>query len=59
MKASAIELFGFLISHAEAAKYDPAESNLPALTLEELGPVEDLDLSWSYAEGSPAPPGLP
>lgn len=53
MKASAIELFGFLNSHAEAAKYDLAESNLPALTLGELGPVEDLDLSWSCEEGSP------
>lgn len=53
MKASPIELFVFLNSHAEAAKYDLAESNLPALTLGELGPVEDLDFSWSCAEGSP------
>lgn len=53
MEIPPFDLLEYLVSNIEACRYDIAGSNLPPLSLEELGPLEDLDLSWAYLGGSP------
>ncbi len=53
MEIPTFELLDFLVANTEKCDYDLAQSNLPGLSLNELGPFEETDLSWGYPEGSP------
>lgn len=53
MEIPSFELLEFLISNAEECEYDLAQSNLPTVSLGDVGPLEDLDLSWAHTGGSP------
>lgn len=52
MEAPRFELLEYLLGSVEACKYDLAQSNMPPLSLGELGPLEEVELDWSPVDGS-------